>query len=224
MCQNLNINFVTTSAESPWSNGLVEKHNGIVGEVVSKILEEINCSVEVALCWAINAKNSLQNIFGFSPYQLVFGRNPNLPSVFTDKLPALEGVTGSLLISNHLNALHRAREEFIKLEASEKLRRAIKAKTRTHNDIRYLPGDEVFFKRENEKRWRGPSRVIGQDGSKVLIKTPVSLISVHSSRVCLTSQAQLDREIKAQNNDQDRQMFLKLLLRKMKINQLFHQL
>ena len=203
MCQNLNINFVTTSAESPWSNGLVEKHNGIVGEVVSKILEEINCSVEVALCWAINAKNSLQNIFGFSPYQLVFGRNPNLPSVFTDKLPALEGVTGSLLISNHLNALHRAREEFIKLEASEKLRRAIKAKTRTHNDIRYLPGDEVFFKRENEKRWRGPSRVIGQDGSKVLIKTPVSLISVHSSRVCLTSQAQLDREIKAQNNDQD---------------------
>ena len=194
MCQNLNINFITTSAESPWSNGLCEKHNGIIGEVVSKILEEINCGVEIALCWAINAKNSLQNIFGFSPYQLVFGRNPNLPSVLNDKLPALEGVTGNLLISNHLNALHRAREEFIKLEASEKLRRAIKAKTRTHNDIRYFPGDEVFFKRENEKRWKGPARVIGQDGSKILIKTPISLISVHSSRVCLTSQCQIERE------------------------------
>ena len=85
MCQNLNISFVTTAAESPWSNGLVEKHNGAIGEAVSKILEEVDCSLEVALCWAVNAKNSLQNIFGFSSYQLVFGRNPNLPSVLTDK-------------------------------------------------------------------------------------------------------------------------------------------
>lgn len=193
MCQNLNISFVTTAAESPWSNGLVEKHNQAIGEAVSKILEEVNCSVEVALCWAVNAKNSLQNIFGFSPYQLVFGRNPNLPSVLTDKLPALEGVTGSDLIAKHLNAIHKAREEFIKLEASEKLRRAMKAQTRTHNDTRYLPGDEVFFKREDDNRWKGPGRVIGQDGSKVLIKTPDSLISVHTCRVSLTSAAEEDR-------------------------------
>ena len=83
MCHNLNINFTTTAAEAPWSNGLVEKHNGAIGEAVSKICEEVDCGIEVALCWALNAKNSLQNIFGFSPYQLVFGRNPNLPSVMT---------------------------------------------------------------------------------------------------------------------------------------------
>ena len=193
MCQNLNINFITTAAEAPWSNGLVENHNGVIGEAVFKILEEVNCSLEVALCWAVNAKNSLQNIFGFSPHQLVFGTNPNLPSVLTDKLPALEGVTGSELIAKHLNAMHKAREEFIKLEASEKLRRALRAQTRTHNDIRYLPGDEVFYKRDDDKRWKGPGRVIGQDGSKVLIKTPVSTISVHSCRVGLTSEAEENR-------------------------------
>ena len=125
MCQNLNLNFITTAAESPWSNGMVEKHNDIVGLSVSKILEDVDCSVNVALCWAINAKNSLQNIYGYSPHQLVFGKNPTLPSVFENKLPALEGVSGSKLVATHVNALHKAREEFIKLEASEKLRRAL---------------------------------------------------------------------------------------------------
>ena len=133
MCENLNINFITTAAESPWSNGLVEKHNDIVGEAVYKIMEDVDCSIEVAFCWALNAKNSLQNVHGFSPYQLVFGQNPNLPSVFEAKLPALEGVTSSKLIASHLNALLKAREEFIKLEASEKIRRALRAKTRTHS-------------------------------------------------------------------------------------------
>ena len=200
MCENLNINFRTTSAESPFSNGLVEKQNDILGEAVSKILEEVNCSIEVALCWAVNAKNSLHNIYGFSPYQLVFGRNPNLPTALQDKLPALEGMTESQLVAKHLNSMHKAREEFIKLETSEKLRRALRAKTRTHNNIKYLPGEEVFFKREDERRWKGPGRVIGQDGSKVLIKTPYSLISVHSSRVILTSKSEGDRNLEQLEN------------------------
>ena len=195
MCQNLNINFITSAAEAPWSHGMIERHNAIIGEGVDKIMEEVDCSIEVALCWAISAKNSLQNVFGFSSYQLVFGRNPNLPSVLTDKLPALEGVTGSHLIAKHLNAMHKAREEYIKLEASERIRRGLRSKTRTHNDVVYLPGDEVFWKRDEENRWRGPGKVIGQDGSKVLIKTPCSYIpiSVHTCRVILTSETEENR-------------------------------
>ena len=127
------------------------------------------------LRYLLNAKNSLQNIYGFSPYQLVFGKNPNLPTVFNSKLPALEGVSGSKLIADHLNALHSARQQMIKAESSEKLRRAMKAQTRTHNNIQYLSGDDVFYKREDESRWRGPGRVIGTDGSKVLIKIHTGL-------------------------------------------------
>ena len=193
MCENLNINFMTTAAESPWSNGLIEKHNQSVGEAVDKIEEDIHCSVEVALCWAINAKNSLQNIYGFSPYQLVFGKNPNLPSVLNNKLPALEGVSKSQLVADMLNALHSARREVVKLESSEKIRRALRAQTRTHSNVRYITGDDVFYKREDERRWRGPGRVVGQDGSKVLIKIPTGLISVHSCNVMLTSDAETKR-------------------------------
>ena len=206
MCENLNINHITTAAESPWSNGLCERHNGIIGEVVQKILEEVNCDLEIALCWAINAKNSLQNVYGFSPHQLVFGKNPQLPSTLSDRLPALEGVTSSKLVGEHLNALHKARQEMIKAEASEKIRRAIRSKTRVHTNTLYLPGDEVFFKREGEKRWRGPGRVIGQDGQKVLVKTPCSLVSVHTCRICLTSDTEKNRlpddENEESNNDE----------------------
>ena len=41
---------------------------------------------ELALVWATNAKNSLQMVSGWSPYQLVFEVNPNLPSVLWIKL------------------------------------------------------------------------------------------------------------------------------------------
>jgi hypothetical protein len=38
-------------------------------------------SLDVLLAWANTAKNSLQMHHGFSSYQLVFGKNPNLPNI-----------------------------------------------------------------------------------------------------------------------------------------------
>ena len=37
------------------------------------------------------ARNSLQMWHGYGSYQIVFGTNPNLPNIMTDKLPALQG-------------------------------------------------------------------------------------------------------------------------------------
>ena len=68
MCESLNINFKTTSAESPWSNGLIETDNLIFSKMLDKVLEESKCSFEVALAWCTNAKNPLQNVHGFSPF------------------------------------------------------------------------------------------------------------------------------------------------------------
>ena len=130
MAQNLNI-VHTTAAESPWSNGLNERHNGILGEMVKKTLEDTHCSFEIALAWAISAKNTLHSVHGFSPNQLVFGRNPNLPSFLIDKLPALEGVSTSEVVASNLNAMHAARKQFIMSESSEKLRRALRHQVRT---------------------------------------------------------------------------------------------
>ena len=41
MCENLNIRVCTTAAESPWSNGLVERHNAILGLIVNKMMDDL---------------------------------------------------------------------------------------------------------------------------------------------------------------------------------------
>ena len=90
MCKAMNINFKLTSAESPWNNRLVEKHVLILGHVVSKFLEESKNNIDTAVTRAINAKNSLTNVHGFSTYQLAIGQNHTLPSAATGKPPALK--------------------------------------------------------------------------------------------------------------------------------------
>ncbi|XP_057312342.1 uncharacterized protein LOC130653859 [Hydractinia symbiolongicarpus] len=120
----LNTRVYTTAAEAPWSNGVCEHHNFILENMIMKIVDNTSCSVENALTWANCAKNALHNNRGFSLNQLVFGRNPNLPSVLTAKPsvltakpPVLRTVTPSQLIANHLNALHVARKAFIESES-----------------------------------------------------------------------------------------------------------
>ena len=82
------------------------------------------------IAWAVNAKNSMSNVFGYSPHQLVFGANPKVPSILTDQTPALEGVTSTQIIADHLNALTAARKAFVEAESSGKIKRALARKTR----------------------------------------------------------------------------------------------
>ena len=56
---------------------------------------------------------------GCSPNQLVLGQNERLPSLLNDAPSALHPTANSDLVRKNLNALHRARENFIKSEASE---------------------------------------------------------------------------------------------------------
>lgn len=182
MAQNLNIVVRTTAAESPWSNGLNERHNGILGEMVKKTVEDTNCSFEIALAWAISAKNTLHSAHGFSPNQLVFGRNPNLPSFLNDKLPALEGVSTSEIVASNLNAMHAARKQFIMCESSEKLRRALRHQVRTSTTQSYKNGD-VFYKRNFCDRWLGPGTVIGWEHKQVLVKHGGTYVRVHPCRL-----------------------------------------
>ena len=83
--------------------------------------------------------------------------------------------------------LHKAHEAFIQSESSEKLRRALNHNIRTSGDIKYLSCDSVFFnfKRANDSHWRGPGKVLGQDGQQVLAKHGSRYVRVHPCRITL---------------------------------------
>ena len=110
------------------------------------------------------------NSYGYSPNQLVFGYNPNFPSVMQNKPSALEGVIASKFIALHLNALHSARKRFIENEADEKLRRALRHKTRLSTSNVSESGDQVFYKRSDSGYWKGTGTVIGHGNKQVFVR------------------------------------------------------
>ena len=181
--QQFNFELLTTAAYAPWSNGICERHNMTLTEIIKKVKSERNVNYETALAWALMAKNTMSNVTGYSSYQLVFGRNPNLPSIFTDKLPALSGETTSQIVGEHISALYATRKAYTEAECSERIRRALRKQTRTSTEEIYRNGEKVYYKRPNDAAWRGPAKVIGQDGVVVFVRHASQLVRVHVCRL-----------------------------------------
>lgn len=193
MGENLNVTILSTAAEAPWSNGINERHNGILGEMLNKLTAEKEVSIEIALAWAVSAKNALTNIYGYSPNQLLFGTNPNLPNILNSNLPAIEefkrradidqevSSTDSML--NKLQCIASARKAFISAESSGKLSKAILSKVRTSTALVYEVGQSVYYKRNNIDRWKGPARIIGKDGKNIVVRHQASVCSVSPCRL-----------------------------------------
>ena len=191
MCAVMNINFKTSPSESPWCNGTVERHNGLLANMIDAVLEDTKCNVDIATAWAVNAKNSLCNVYGFCPQQLALGRNPRINGILEyDNLPALNEETCSKLLSDNLNAMSAARLAFIKMENCERLRRIMRERVHANANERYYSGDLVYYKRRNQKGpWLGPATVVGQIENQVLLKHGGSLIRIHPCKIVLKSEA-----------------------------------
>ncbi|VDI54554.1 Hypothetical predicted protein [Mytilus galloprovincialis] len=133
-------------------------------------------------------------VYGWSPYQLVFGTNPNLPNVLNDKPPALEHNTVSQTFANHLNALHSGRRAFIQAESSERIRRALRHKIRASGEC-FQHGDKVYYKRDDDNKWKGPGTVLGQDGKVVFVR--------HGIREKIHQTAIYDSDDEEENNNRN---------------------
>lgn len=137
LCSRVDITIHMTAVESSFSNGICERGNATIGKMTSHIMDDVGCSPEIALCWAVNAKNTLQNVYGYSPQQLVLGNNNylyptdqniNLPSrqsqldlkaVYTYHVndDQLEG-----LFLNHVDNFIVAGTDKFKIEVIEKIK------------------------------------------------------------------------------------------------------
>ena len=55
IAQLLNTHVLSTAAESPWPNHITERYNAIINNIGDRTLEDVNCSIEIAPAWALNA-------------------------------------------------------------------------------------------------------------------------------------------------------------------------
>ena len=186
MCERFNIKVITTPSYSRWSNRLHKHHNQFLTNMLGKIRDDVKCDYDIALAWAVSAKNALINQNDFSLAQLVFGKASNLPSTINNHLPALESAIQSVDLTHHISAIHAARKAFTASEGLEKIKLALKKNIRNYQRF-YELGDEVYYKCDSSSQWKGPAEALGQDGPVLFLRHDARYIKAHICRVQLTS-------------------------------------
>ena len=167
VAEYLGIKSTLTAAYSPQQNGANERNHAICDNMMKKMRsEDPSLTADVALTWALVAKNSLDNISGFSPFQIVFGEQPKLPSVYTAGPPGMEEVVMNKAVADHINALFLAREAYTAGESDRILKAALKQRIyKRGEDVK--TGDWIYFNKvlsECVPRMENHSMLLELDG------------------------------------------------------------
>ena len=115
-----------------------------------KLTEESSTrSKQEILKTAVKSKNVLHNKAGFSPHQLVYGKNPRFPSLIEAEIPSLVTPSTSIYTRDLLVALHKIRTEFAKAASIDSIRRTLAAKTVPNNGP-FATGQLVYYKSDRD--------------------------------------------------------------------------
>ena len=182
------------AARAPWQQGKVERHGGLMKDMIEKAreasppstVEELKMILYECEC----AKNRYMNRSGYSPVQRQIGQWPRVPgSLMSDETidPALQAHGTSDAFDKLLEIRQIAQEAFMKLTSREAAAKALKARPRLQTTFR--AGELVYVYRVLRKRktvqghdeaargpragqkatWVGPGHVLAMEGSVVWI-------------------------------------------------------
>ena len=194
LCASAGTVVFRTAARSPWQNGRVERHGGILIEMMEKCREEMpptNMTELKQLLYACeNAKNRYSNRSGYSPTQRQIGQWPRMPcSLMSDEEldPALQAQNCTDDFMQLMEMRRVAQQAFVKVSSQDAAAKALKARPRVHRS--FSSGDVVYVFRSLRKRkgvrgevgaqrggglgrkasWVGPGHVLATEGSVVWI-------------------------------------------------------
>ena len=187
--------------------GDVESQGGHFEVALIKVIDEMNPSdynewlecVDVT----VEARNSIMRRGGYSPNQLVFGRDPEYPG--DDILAeAPNPIANSAILEDAIAqfshaARHSARKAVLESLDHRAARIALNSRPRPHREFR--PGDEVAIWRrgrgikKSTARWRGPGLVAGSAGGNYWISMPGAFVKCAPEQIRLrtTEEREADR-------------------------------
>ena len=171
-----------TAAEAHWQLGKVEVHGGWFNRVLDRVIAD--CAPRDKASWlecvaGAHCKNELIQVYGMTPAQYVFGRNPRVPANLLDEPLDIVPATASLYeeaIARQVSIRQAARHAVVALQDDKALRLGLAARPR-RTDV-YQPGQLVAYWRtqksqqgviERGGRWYGPGVVLGYVGRNVVV-------------------------------------------------------
>ena len=183
LCESFNIKMYTTAGYSAHQNGINERHHATCDEIIKKMLESGKFkTVRDAMGPAVFAKNIRVSSNGFSPHQIVFGQNPRIPGAIDNELPAQSGKSEIAMIQERLQSIYSARNALSKIDNANRLETARKT---SHGGkmVFVQQGEEVYYRMGLDPDWKGPGKVIGQDGKQIFIRHGRSYIIASPARI-----------------------------------------
>ncbi|XP_068220404.1 uncharacterized protein [Palaemon carinicauda] len=170
----LNIKPIFTSPYHPQANGYCERFNGVLKSIIKKICSDYPCCWHRYLPCALFAVREIpNNTLGFSPFELIYGRNVRGPL----------SILKELFTNQDLNKEIRNSYEYV-LDLRDRLEETAQialqnakvnfSKYKTYYDLKtsdrkFVIGDEVLLLLPSDtnkllSQWQGPYKVIGKKG------------------------------------------------------------
>ena len=124
-----------TAADAHYQLGKVEVHGGWFNQVLEKTIHEFSPTSKEAwleCVFAAHCKNELIQVYGMTPAQFIFGRNPKIPENLMDEPLEVVPATAPLYeeeVARRVAVRHAARRAVIELQDNKALRLALAAKT-----------------------------------------------------------------------------------------------
>ena len=203
------IAHLVTPAYTPASNGLIERHNGLLKDIFYKLFESVQLEwsrgeVELKdiVFEAVAAKNSVVTKQGFTAQYLAFGYHPiGLNSIDTD-FSQEEGALTDFVRKRDLLRV-KAQEMVLKMRTNERLREMINGRLQGERGqleegtkVEYHPLEPpkgVF----SGRKWIGPCSVLHQETTKLVwLRFPdgtARLVHRHRVRPVLQNEAIVER-------------------------------
>lgn len=173
LCKLLNIDKNTTTPWHPQTNGFLERSHKTLKTYLRSFVDKDN-NWDRLLSYAMFTYNtSVHTSTNFTPFELVFGKKPNLPAVF------LREPEPEYNYDNYIFDLKRVMQETQKVARDNLINK--KENNKIYYDKTIIPieihvGDQVLLKEQNKrntlsKNWVEPFKVIYvHDNENVTVK------------------------------------------------------
>lgn len=179
--KGLGVEHHVVAAEAAWKNGLVERHGGILKDMILKTLESSpTLSVRAVLDHCVRAKNELARVSGHAPVEYFCGRMPRGPleSLGLQEIPL---PTLSLLDSDTdmyekmIGVQQKARDAFEEIRSRRSISEALRHRSRPTRGP-YSIGSQVYYWRRHKSgerlgvggtkagSWHGKATMVASQG------------------------------------------------------------